>query len=79
MSAADRALREESVRQHCRLLRLPTVAAQFGRLADEAMKQEYGPMRYVEALQPAEVEERGAQHGGTAHSGSASAAGENAG
>ena len=36
MSATDRTLREESVRQRCRLLRLPTVAAQFGRLADEA-------------------------------------------
>jgi len=35
MTAADRTLREESVRQHCRLLRLPTIAAQFGRLAEK--------------------------------------------
>jgi DNA replication protein DnaC len=58
MSTADRTLREESVRQHCRLLRLPTVAAQFGRLAEEAMKQQYGPVRYLEALLAAELEER---------------------
>jgi DNA replication protein DnaC len=39
-------------------LRLPTVAAQFGRLAEEASKQQYGPVRYVEALRAAELEER---------------------
>jgi DNA replication protein DnaC len=39
-------------------LRLPTVAAQFGRLAEEAMKQQYGPVRYLEALLAAELEER---------------------
>src|SRR5689334_5755407 len=58
MTAADRTLREESVRQHCRLLRLPTIAAQFGRLAEEAVKQQYGPVRYLEALLAAELEER---------------------
>jgi DNA replication protein DnaC len=40
------------------LLRLPTIAAQFGRLAEEAMKQQYGPVRYLEALLAAELEER---------------------
>jgi hypothetical protein len=58
MSATDRTLREESVRQHCRLLRMPTVAAQFIRLAEEAIKQQYGPVRYLEALLAAELEER---------------------
>lgn len=58
MSATDRTLREESVRQYCRLLRLPTVAGQFGRLAEEAIKQQYGPVRYLEALLAAELEER---------------------
>ena len=58
MSTTDRTLREESVRQHCRLLRLPTVAAQFTRLAEEASKQQYGPVRYLEALLAAELEER---------------------
>lgn len=58
MSANDRTLREECVRQHCRLLRLPTIAAQFVRLAEEASKQQYGPVRYLEALLDAELEER---------------------
>jgi|SRR4051794_31879907 DNA replication protein DnaC len=58
MSTTDRALREESVRQYCRVLRLPTMGAQFGRLADEAVKQQYGPVRYLEALLAAELEER---------------------
>ena len=58
MSATDRTFREESVRQHCRLLRMPTVAAQFIRLAEEAIKQQYGPVRYLEALLAAELEER---------------------
>lgn len=58
MSTTDRALREESVRQYCRVLRLPTMGAQFGRLADEAVKQQFGPVRYLEALLAAELEER---------------------
>ncbi len=58
MSTADRVLREESVRQYCRALRLPTVSAQFGRMAEEALKQQYGPVRYLEALLHAEIEER---------------------
>lgn len=58
MSTADRVLREESVRQYCRALRLPTVSAQFGRMAEEALKQQYGPVRYLEALLHAEMEER---------------------
>ena len=58
MSVTDRTLREESVRQHCRLLRMPTVAAQFIRLAEEAIQQQYGPVRYLEALLAAELEER---------------------
>ena len=49
MSTSDRVLREESVRQYCRALRLPTVGGQFGRMAEEAIKQQYGPVRYLEA------------------------------
>ena len=58
MSTPDRVLREESVRQHCRVLRLPTISAQFGRMAEESLKQQYGPVRYLEALLQAEIEER---------------------
>jgi hypothetical protein len=38
MSAPERALRDEAVRQYCRVLRLPTVAGQFGRMAEEAVR-----------------------------------------
>jgi len=58
MSTTGRVLREESVRQYCRALRLPTISAQFGRMAEEALKQQYGPVRYLEALLQAEIEER---------------------
>jgi DNA replication protein DnaC len=58
MSVAERTLRDESVRQYCRMLHLPTVGAQFGRMADEAVKQQHGPVRYLEALLAAEIEER---------------------
>ena len=58
MSTADQTLREETVRQSCRLLRLPTIASQFARMANEAIKQQYGPVRYLDALRAAELEER---------------------
>jgi DNA replication protein DnaC len=58
MSAADSGLREESIRQYCRVLRLPTMGSQFGRMAEEALKQKYSPVRYLEALLAAEIEER---------------------
>src|SRR6516162_8728245 len=58
MSAPDGGLREESIRQYCRMLRLPTVGAQFGRMAEEAVKERYSPVRYLEALLASEIEER---------------------
>jgi DNA replication protein DnaC len=54
----DDTLRSESIRQYCRQLRLPTVSSQFARLADEAAKQQQGPVRYLEALLSSEIEER---------------------
>jgi DNA replication protein DnaC len=51
-------LRSEAIRQYCRQLRVPTVATQFGRLAEEAVRQQHGPVRYLEALLGAEIEER---------------------
>ena len=58
MSTPDGGLREECIRQYCRLLRLPTIGAQFTRMAEEALKEHYSPVRYLEALLGAEVEER---------------------
>ena len=42
----------------CKPLRLPTVAAQFARLAEEAVKEKQRAPAFLEALLEAEVEER---------------------
>ena len=49
---------QATIRQHCKLLRLPTMGAQFAKLAEEALQQKQTPLRYLEALLGAEVEER---------------------
>lgn len=46
------------IRQHCRHLRLPTVAAQFDKLAQEALKERQTHVSYLASLLGAEVEER---------------------
>ena len=58
MTPDETTLRSEAIRQYCRQLRVPTVATQFGRLAEEAVRQQHGPVRYLEALLGAEIEER---------------------
>ena len=47
-----------TIRQHCKLLRMPTLGAQFAKLAEEAIQQKQTHLRYLEALLRAEVEER---------------------
>ena len=51
-------IEETAIRQQCRLLRLPTIGAQFRRLADEALQQKQTQVRYLEALLAAELEDR---------------------
>ncbi len=59
MSASQRAgLEAASVHQHCRALRLPTVAAQFETLAKDAVKSNRSHMAYLAELLGAEVDER---------------------
>jgi DNA replication protein DnaC len=48
----------QSIRQHCKALRMPTVGSQFAKLAEEAVKEKQSHLRYLEALLAAEVEER---------------------
>ncbi len=48
----------QSVRLHCKQLRLPQVAAQFEKLATEAEAQQQSYASYLGALLQAEVEER---------------------
>jgi DNA replication protein DnaC len=46
------------IHQHCRGLRLPTVADQCERLAEEALREQQSPLTYLAELLGAEVEER---------------------
>ena len=51
-------LHEQSVRQHCRALKMPTVAGQFETLAQAAIREGHGHVQYLDALLAAEIEER---------------------
>jgi len=55
MSAA---LQEATVQQQCKQLRLPAVAAQCVRLAEQAVRERQTHLRYLEALLASELEER---------------------
>lgn len=61
MKSPSREVEQAAVRQHCKALRLPVMAAQFVPLAEESIRDKHGPVRYLEALLAAELEERG-QH-----------------
>ena len=52
------ALEDATIRQQCKQLRMPTVAAQFRPMADEAVREKQTHVRYLEALLAAELEER---------------------
>jgi len=58
MKAAAAGIEETAIRQQCRLLRLPTIGAQFRRLAEEAVQQQQTHVRYLEALLAAELEDQ---------------------
>jgi len=51
-------LQDQTIRQHCRMLRLPTIGAQFARLGEEAIREAQSHSGYLEALLAAEMEER---------------------
>ena len=51
-------LQEQSITQHCKLLRLPAVAGQAVRLAEQAEREHHTYLGYLEALLLAELEER---------------------
>ena len=58
MSADTSKMQSGVIRQLCKPLRLPTVAAQAVRLAEQAAKEKQSPLSFLEALLSAEVEER---------------------
>jgi len=51
-------LQDQTVRQHCKALRVPTIGAQFARLAEAASREGQSHVGYLEALLAAEMEER---------------------
>ena len=58
MSTVPASLQEASIHAHCKTLRIPTIAAQYSRIAEQATRQGHSHIRYLEALLAAEVEER---------------------
>ena len=55
---AGMSLGSASIAQHCKVLRLAAVGAQFASLAEEASQQNHSHLHYLEALLQAEVEDR---------------------
>lgn len=58
MKHETQSLEIASVQQYCRAARLPAVAANFARLAEQAAKENHTYIRYLEALLSVECEER---------------------
>jgi len=51
-------LEQASVRQYCKAVRTPAIAANFVSLAEQAVKENHSHIRYLEALLALECEER---------------------
>ena len=49
---------DQAIRQHCKMLRMPTIGTQFARLAEAASREGQSHLGYLEALLAAEMEER---------------------
>jgi DNA replication protein DnaC len=58
MKSPTEALEHASVRQYCKAVRMPTIAANFLALAEQAVKENQSHIRYLEALLAMESEER---------------------
>ena len=43
-------LHEQSIRQHCKTLRMPTIGGQFARLADAATREGQSHVGYLDTL-----------------------------
>lgn len=51
-------LQENAIKQHCKLLHLPTIGGQCARLAEQAERERQGYLDYLDALLVAELDER---------------------
>jgi DNA replication protein DnaC len=58
MSSQIAHLEDAMITQHCKALRMPTMATQFSPLAEQAIREKKTHLGYLDALLTAEVEER---------------------
>ena len=58
MSQQAQALEHASVQQYCKAVKVPVIAANFVRLAEQAVKENHSHIGYLEALLAMESEER---------------------
>jgi DNA replication protein DnaC len=58
VNAQSVALEAATIRQQCKVLRMPTIAAQCAQLAEQAVRERRTHLGYLEALLQAELEER---------------------
>jgi DNA replication protein DnaC len=58
MTHQTEALEQASIRQYCKAVRMPAIAANFIPLAEQAAKEQHTYIRYLEALLAMECEER---------------------
>src|SRR5438128_12329620 len=58
MNQTTQALEHASVRQYCKVLRMPVIGSNFVRLSEQAIKEQRSHIRYLEALLTMEAEER---------------------
>lgn len=61
MNASIPSLEIAVVREHCKALRLPTIADSCERIAEEAIRERHTHMHYLDALLEAELQEREAR------------------
>src|SRR2546428_5634493 len=58
MNQTTQALEHASVRQYCKVLRMPVIGSNFVRLSEQAIKERRSHIGYLEALLAMEAEER---------------------
>jgi DNA replication protein DnaC len=58
MSSQMTQLQDATIAQHCKALRMPTMASQFSKLAEQAIREKKTHLGYLDALLTAEIEER---------------------
>src|ERR1022692_133336 len=51
-------LQEATIKQYCKILRMPMMGSQFSSLAEQAVREKKSHVGYLEALLTAEIEER---------------------